>query len=91
MTAEPEQEMTSVAVSLTNDPTCPICGDEYDGHRAAAPLACPMCGHGFTGHWHHGREPKAQQCPMCGHCFDATWPGFHFEPETIIVRRQEDR
>jgi hypothetical protein len=50
-----------------------------------APLACPSCGHEVAGRWTEGRETAAQQCGACGHVFEATWPGFTFEPETIIV------
>jgi len=52
---------------------------------ARAPVDCPSCGRKVTGRWHQGREPEAQQCGACGHVFEAAWPGFTFEPETIIV------
>ncbi len=53
--------------------------------RLAAPLTCPSCGHKVTGRWLEGQETAAQQCGTCGHIFEATWPGFTFEPETVIV------
>ena len=53
--------------------------------RLAAALACPSCGCEFTGRWLEGHETAAQQCPSCGHVFEASWPGFTFEPETVIV------
>ena len=51
-----------------------------------APLTCPSCGHDFTGRWVEDHDTADQQCGACGHVFEATWPGFHFEPETVIVR-----
>jgi hypothetical protein len=35
----------------------------------------------------HGQISHAASisCPSCGHEFEATWPGFTFEPETVIV------
>jgi hypothetical protein len=53
--------------------------------KLAAPLTCPSCGREFMGHWIEDRETADQQCPACGHVFEATWPGFPFEPETVIV------
>jgi uncharacterized Zn finger protein len=54
--------------------------------RHAAPLSCPSCGCSLTGHWLSGRDSAAQQCGACGHVFEAIWPGFTFEPETVIAR-----
>lgn len=51
--------------------------------RYTAPLACATCGREFGGLW-VGEKTGAQQCP-CGHVFTATWPGFAFEPETVII------
>lgn len=50
-----------------------------------APLTCPSCGREVAGYWYQGREPEAQHCPSCGHVFEATWPGWTFEPETVII------
>jgi hypothetical protein len=52
-----------------------------------APLTCPECGHEFTGRWTEGHDTADQKCPACGCMSAATWPGFRFEPETIIVRQ----
>lgn len=51
--------------------------------RYTAPLTCAACGREFGGLW-VGERTGPQQCP-CGHVFTATWPGFDFEPETVIV------
>lgn len=54
--------------------------------RLSAVLPCPECQRRITCRWTEGHETASQQCPSCGHVFEATWPGFIFEPETIIVR-----
>lgn len=63
----------------------------------SAPVECPECGASFRGSW--AREegdpdpqkvPQDQSCPQ-GHVFPATWPGFHFEPVTRIVHRDDPR
>lgn len=51
-----------------------------------AVLGCPSCGREVTCRWPEDQYTANQQCRRCGHVFEATWPGFHFEPETIIVR-----
>jgi len=53
--------------------------------RLTAEITCPSCGCTFTGRWTEGRETAAQRCGSCGHVFDATWPGFTFEPQTVII------
>ena len=52
---------------------------------ASAPLTCPSCGHKVVGRWLSGQDTADQRCPSCGHVFEAAWPGFTFEPETVIV------
>ena len=62
-----------------------------DGPRiiiSTAPLTCLLCSHGFTGRWFE-QLTADQRCDGCGHVFEATWPGFHFEPETVILPREE--
>ena len=54
--------------------------------RLTALVTCPECGHEHTGQWTEGRETADQVCPACGHVSEETWPGFTFEPETVIVR-----
>jgi uncharacterized Zn finger protein len=49
-------------------------------------LPCPSCGHDTACLWEGDQDTAAQQCAACGHVFDAAWPGFIFEPETVIVR-----
>jgi hypothetical protein len=56
---------------------------------ARAPVTCPSCGRKVTGRWHQGQEPEPQRCP-CGHTFDAAWPGFTFEPETVIISPDQE-
>jgi uncharacterized Zn finger protein len=53
--------------------------------RLGARLACPSCGRAVACRWIQGRETADQQCPSCGHVFEATWPGWDFEPETVVV------
>ncbi len=53
--------------------------------RHGAALACPSCGHKVTGCWLSGQDTAFQQCGACGHVFTATWPGFTFEPETVVI------
>ena len=55
--------------------------------RRAAPLTCPSCGRKVSGHWPGDCKTAAQKCP-CGHAFEAAWPGFTFEPETIVIDRE---
>lgn len=56
--------------------------------RYEAPVACPSCGRAVACRWIQGRETADQQCPACGRVFEATWPGFDFEPETVIVEQE---
>jgi RNA polymerase subunit RPABC4/transcription elongation factor Spt4 len=59
------------------------------------PVTCPSCGAEVTGHWradltdYAGPPVAGQQCPACGHGFAATWPGFTFEPDTVVARRPD--
>ena len=53
--------------------------------KYTAALTCPSCGCGVTGRWLGNPETAAQQCGACGHVFDAAWPGFTFEPETVVI------
>lgn len=53
--------------------------------KYAATLTCPKCGRKVPCRW-VGRKTAPQRCRSCGHAFDAAWPGFTFEPETIIVQ-----
>lgn len=69
----------SAFVSL-EDPSAPI------EHEAV--IDCPECGREVIGHWIQGRDTADQRCGACGHVFEATWPGFTFEPETVIVSRE---
>jgi hypothetical protein len=55
--------------------------------KLAAPLSCPSCGRKVICHWIEGHETAGQRCRSCGHVFEARWPGFHFEPETVVVPR----
>jgi hypothetical protein len=58
---------------------------EYYPLRLGAPLTCPSCGHEFEGKWIEDDETADQRCEACCHVFEATWPGFPFEPETVII------
>jgi len=49
-----------------------------------APVTCPECAHETIGRWTAGQRTAGQQCPG-GHAFTATWPGWGFEPETVVV------
>ena len=39
-----------------------------------------------------GRQPRDRGPAVraCGHVFEATWPGFTFEPETVIINPSGD-
>jgi len=52
-------------------------------HEAA--LACPSCGEAVACYWPEDEYAAPQRCEACGRVFDATWPGFRFEPETVVV------
>lgn len=56
-----------------------------DGFTFGGPVDCPSCGHHFIGCW-VDRRTGEQRCDACGWVFEATWPGFQFEPETIVLR-----
>ena len=55
-----------------------------------APLTCPSCGHKFIGRWDETPDEREHPCPSCGHVQVAAWPGWHFEPEIVIVERDCD-
>jgi DNA-directed RNA polymerase subunit N (RpoN/RPB10) len=57
------------------------------GSRYTGSLTCPSCGRKVTGHWADSPDAAPQRCRSCGHVFDAAWPGFHFEPETVVAPR----
>jgi len=53
--------------------------------RLRAPLACPECGAKVTGAWDADEQTADQRCRCCGQVFSATWPGFPFEPVTVVA------
>lgn len=53
----------------------------------SASLACPSCGHGFRASWSDPRTATEQRCSSCGHMWSAAFPGFEFEPVTVILPR----
>ena len=48
------------------------------------PVTCPECGRDFAGTWNEPQLPAEQHCPD-GHLTSVTWPGWTFEPETVVV------
>jgi hypothetical protein len=51
---------------------------------AGAPLGCPSSGHWFDA-VRHSLDTEHQQCPCRGMAFRAAWPGWEFEPRTVVV------